>query len=62
LNKVLKNITDGGLSCAKSVVEGLAGFNPSGILTIAKITSTKNLRRNESSQARDFIDNTNLNI
>jgi hypothetical protein len=27
--------SDGGLSCAKSVVEGLSGFDPTGILTIA---------------------------
>jgi hypothetical protein len=29
------NITDGGLSCAKSVVEGISTFDPTGILTIA---------------------------
>jgi hypothetical protein len=33
--KSCSNVSDGGLSCAKSVVEGLAGFDPSGILTIA---------------------------
>ncbi len=29
------NITDGGLECAKSVVDGLSTFDPSGLLTIA---------------------------